>query len=88
MLGGKNLLSYRLVLYGTLLQVQVTLDSQNTYWDGTGQNDGLSLSALEGKVSLHSQSITINARSFILNAFLKQSLWQCVWKLAWLETKQ
>ncbi len=41
------------------------------YWDGTGQNDGLSLSALEGNVSLHSQSITINARSFILNAFFK-----------------
>lgn len=60
----KNLLSYPLV-------IQVTLDSQNIYWDGTIQNDGISLNALEGKVSLHSQSITINARSFILNAFFK-----------------
>lgn len=32
-------------------------------------NDSLSLHALEGKVSLHSISITINTRSFILNAF-------------------
>lgn len=31
-------------------------------------NDSLSLHALEGKVSLHSVSITINTRSFILNA--------------------
>lgn len=32
-------------------------------------NDSLSLHALEGKVSLHSISITINTWSFILNAF-------------------
>lgn len=32
------------------------------------ENDSLSLDALEGKVSLHSVSITIKTRSFILNA--------------------
>lgn len=42
----------------------------------TGKNDGLSPFALEATAALHSLSITINARSFILNAFCIKKIYK------------
>lgn len=56
-------------LWVVVVDSAVTLGSPSFFLPRLREvNDSLSLHALEGKVSLHSISITINTRSFILNA--------------------
>lgn len=57
-------------LWHVIVDTVMTLDPVSFFPSCVrGRKWCLSLDALEGKVSLHSISITINTRSFILNAF-------------------